>query len=195
MNEIIDQFDPNMDGKVDYISWSMMLSPKDLPKIISSCRDVGPLALATPTEEEIELIDAMFERGRTLAKEAAESGTRLLIDAEQVRFQPAIDNLVLELQRKFNSTDKSDFPVIYNTYQCYLKDAPDRLRTDVERSERYNYHFGMYSIVPFLSLNMYHKLIHVCTNSCLKIAIGKKVPSLSEVPTWNPNASLRKPWD
>ena len=129
-------------GYVDYITWSMTLSPRDLPRITSACREQGPLALATPTEEELELMENMYGRGRALAQEAAEYGTRLLIDAEQVRFQPAIDNLVLELQQTYNSTDVSDFPLIYNTYQCYLKDALDRLRIDVERSERFNYHFG-----------------------------------------------------
>jgi proline dehydrogenase len=81
----------------------------------------------------------MYDRGRLLGEEAAKSGVRLLIDAEQKRYQPAIDNLVLELQRQFNGSDK---PIIYNTYQCYLQDSPERLQTDVERSERFNYHFG-----------------------------------------------------
>jgi proline dehydrogenase len=128
------------DDQVDYISWSMMLQPKDLPKLTAGCRQVGPLALAAPSEEEIELIETMYERGHALGREAAKCGTRLLVDAEQVRFQPAIDNLVLELQRSYNST--SDKPIIYNTYQCYLKDAYIRLQTDVKRSERFGYHFG-----------------------------------------------------
>jgi proline dehydrogenase len=139
---IFEEFDPDCTGKIDYISWSMMLNPKDLPKITSTCRDVGPLAMATPTEEEVELIEAMYSRGHILAQEAATRGTRLLIDAEQVRFQPAIDKLVLDLQRQFNCADNTDKPIIYNTYQCYLKDASERLHTDVMRSERFNYHFG-----------------------------------------------------
>jgi proline dehydrogenase len=54
---------------------------------------------------------------------------------EQVRFQPAIDSLVLELQRTYNAKSVSDKPIVYNTYQCYLKeDVPDRLAVDVERS-------------------------------------------------------------
>jgi proline dehydrogenase len=129
-------------GRLDYITWSMTLTPRDLPRITKACREEGPLSLATPTKEEIVLIERMYERGRTLAEEAAAHGTRLLIDAEQVRFQPAIDNLVLDLQQTYNSTDMTDFPLIYNTYQCYLRDSLDRLRLDVERSERYDYHFG-----------------------------------------------------
>jgi|UPI000581A838 proline dehydrogenase len=130
------------DGSVDYITWSMLLTPSDLPRLTAGCREVGPLSLAAPTDEEIELMERMFERGHELARQAAEVGTRLLIDAEQARFQPAIDNFVLNLQRTYNATGVSEFPVIYNTYQCYLKDVPDRLRTDVERSERFDYHFG-----------------------------------------------------
>jgi proline dehydrogenase len=98
--------------------------------------------MASPTEEEVELIEKMYARGHALAKEAAACGTRLLIDAEQARFQPAIDSLVLELQRTYNSKSVSDYPIIYNTYQCYLKDVPERLAMDVERSERFDYHFG-----------------------------------------------------
>jgi proline dehydrogenase len=129
-------------GDVDYISWSMLLSPKDLPRITDGCRVVGPLKEATPDDEEVELIEKMFARGHALGREAAACGTRLLIDAEQARFQPAIDNLVLDMQRKYNAVERSDKPIVYNTYQCYLKDVPDRLRIDVQRSERFSYHFG-----------------------------------------------------
>ena len=127
---------------IDYISWSTKLRPADLPKITKSCKDKGPLAEATPTDEEIELMEIMFARGRSLAETARATGTRLLIDAEQTRFQPAIDNLVLDLQESFNATDTSNKPIIFNTYQCYLKDAPERLRTDINRAKRFNYHFG-----------------------------------------------------
>jgi proline dehydrogenase len=97
------------------------------------------LSEACPTDEEIDLLETMYNRGRTLGEAAAKNDVRLLIDAEQVRYQPAIDSLSLELQRQFNVNDK---PIIYNTYQCYLQDSPERLRTDVKRSERFNYHFG-----------------------------------------------------
>lgn len=143
MKEMIDQLQHDRKSNmIDYISWSMLLQPRDLPKLTAGCRDIGPLAMATPTEEEVILIERMFQRGQTLAEEAAKVGTRLLVDAEQARFQPAIDNHVLDLQRRYNSTDVSSFPVIYNTYQCYLVDSLQRLKMDVERSERFGYHFG-----------------------------------------------------
>ena len=143
LNDIFDQFDPDGTGNVDYISWSMQLAPEKIPLITSRCRKVGPLARATPTEEEIELIQAMYQRGFELGTEAAKVGTRLLIDAEQVRYQPAIDKLVLDLQQTYNTQSLSkNKPIIYNTYQFYLKDAMERLEIDIQRAERFSFHFG-----------------------------------------------------
>ena len=59
-----------------------------------------------------------------------------------VSWQPAIDSLVLELQQKFNNRVATKTPSIFNTYQCYLKDASDRALVDLERSERFNFHFA-----------------------------------------------------
>lgn len=140
--ELLHFLDPEDTGQVDYITWSKLLSPRDLPALTKSCREHGPLSIATPTEEEVGLIEKMHERAHSLAEEAFQCGTRLLIDAEQCRFQPAIDNLVLELQQTYNATEKTDIPIIFNTYQCYLKDTMEHLELDVERSERFNYHFA-----------------------------------------------------
>ena len=51
-------------------------------------------------KEEIELWMDMLGRVSRLADEARVLQVRLMIDAEQSYFQPAIDNIVLRMQRE-----------------------------------------------------------------------------------------------
>lgn len=52
--------------------------------------------------------------------------------------QPAIDHIVWFLQRKYNTKR----PVVYNTYQAYLKDCTDRLELALSKADRHGYKFG-----------------------------------------------------
>mmetsp|Transcript_4162 Transcript_4162/g.9343 ORF Transcript_4162/g.9343 Transcript_4162/m.9343 type:complete len:609 (-) Transcript_4162:253-2079(-) len=142
LTKIIRLLDPNNTGMIDCISFSQLLTPCKLPNFTQKCKEIGPLALATPSSDEIILMKAMRERLHTLAKDAVYCGTKLLIDAEHAKYQPAIDNLVLELQQKYNARDRTERPFIFNTYQCYLKDSAERITTDLKRSERFSFHFA-----------------------------------------------------
>ncbi len=142
LKEVIESLDPNDSGVVDFISFAEMLTPYNLPSFTFKCTSIGPLARVTPSSDEIILMKRMRERLHTLATDAAQNGTRLLIDAEHQKYQPAIDALVLELQKKFNAKDKTDRPIVFNTYQCYLKDTLERVEMDMKRSERYSFHLG-----------------------------------------------------
>ena len=63
-------------------------------------------------------MDTVVKRAERLADFAQQHGVRLLVDAEQTYFQPAIRHIVVNmLMPKYNM----DKPTIYNTIQCYLR--------------------------------------------------------------------------
>lgn len=66
-------------------------------------------------------MDTVVKRAERLADFAQENGVRLLVDAEQTYFQPAIRHIAVNvLMPKYNM----DTPTIYNTIQCYCKVRP-----------------------------------------------------------------------
>jgi proline dehydrogenase len=194
-----EELDPNYENQIDYITFmSKLVSPTNLQRLCQNCKNIGPLSLATPSNEEIDLMHKMHERAHILAKEAFTNNVRLLIDAEQYRYQPAIDYLALELQRTYNDKDKTDVPIIFNTYQCYLKDVVKRIDIDLERSKRYNYHFGAklvrgaYMVSENARANEMniespiHASIeetHLCYNNIVNILLREKVKDDSLVDT------------
>lgn len=90
-----------------------------------------------PPKEE-EMFRNMIRRLNTIVKVAEELDVRIMIDAEQTYFQPAITRITLEMMRKFN-TKKA---IVFNTYQCYLKQTFDEVCTDLEQANRQNFYFG-----------------------------------------------------
>ncbi|XP_071378438.1 proline dehydrogenase 1, mitochondrial isoform X2 [Centroberyx affinis] len=129
-------------GTIDLLDWNSLIN--DTTKISNllmvpnlETGQLEPLLKKFTAEEERQM-KRMLQRVDVLAKHAMENGVRLMVDAEQTYFQPAISRLTLEMQRKFN-TEK---PIIFNTYQCYLKEAYDNVTVDVELSRREGWYFG-----------------------------------------------------
>ena len=83
-------------------------------------------------------MSSMLDRVRTLCATAADAGLRIMIDAEHQYFQAAIDSIAKDMMREFNR----DVPIVFNTYQCYLKDSRFRLNADIESARRHGYKFG-----------------------------------------------------
>ncbi|KAM9259936.1 LOW QUALITY PROTEIN: proline dehydrogenase 1, mitochondrial [Cariama cristata] len=131
-----------MSGTVDLLDWNSLIDSRTkLSKLLlvpnMQTGQLEPL-LSRFTEEEDLQMKRMLQRMDVLAKRATEKGVRLMVDAEQSYFQPAISRLTLEMQRRFNK----DRAIVFNTYQCYLKEAYDNVTVDVELSRREGWHFG-----------------------------------------------------
>ncbi|XP_044029438.1 proline dehydrogenase 1, mitochondrial [Siniperca chuatsi] len=131
-----------LSGTIDLLDWNSLIS--DTTKISNllmvpnlETGQLEPLLNKFTAEEESQM-KRMLQRVDVLAKHAMDNGVRLMVDAEQTYFQPAISRLTLEMQRKFNR----DKPIIFNTYQCYLKEAYDNVTVDVELSRREGWYFG-----------------------------------------------------
>ncbi|XP_053267680.1 proline dehydrogenase 1, mitochondrial [Pleuronectes platessa] len=129
-------------GTIDLLDWNSLIQDTTkisnllmVPNIESG--HLEPL-LKMFTDEEERQMKRMLQRVDVLAKHAVENGVRLMVDAEQTYFQPAISRLTLEMQRRFNK----EKPIIFNTYQCYLKDAYDNVTVDIELSRREGWYFG-----------------------------------------------------
>lgn len=131
-----------LSGTIDLLDWNSLIN--DTTKISNllmvpnlETGQLEPLLNKFTAEEERQM-KRMLQRVDVLAKHAMQNGVRLMVDAEQTYFQPAISRLALEMQRKFNR----EKPIIFNTYQCYLKEAYDNVTVDVELSRREGWYFG-----------------------------------------------------
>jgi len=78
---------------------------------------VSSLSSVLRHSEKLQM-EQVVRRAQLLADYAQELGVRLLVDAEQTYFQPAIRHIAVNiLMPKYNL----DTPTIYSTMQCYLK--------------------------------------------------------------------------
>ncbi|KAI6236477.1 Proline dehydrogenase [Aphelenchoides besseyi] len=130
------------DGFVDYHDWGRLL---DLSSDMTSMFKVlnirtgqlEPLIVNLTKAEEREC-NNMIQRIVRVADHAGDRGIRIMIDAEQTYFQPAISRLTVAMMRKYNKNGGK----ILNTYQAYLKNSLTNLKIDMHLAKREDFHFG-----------------------------------------------------
>ncbi|GAB1599583.1 proline dehydrogenase 1, mitochondrial-like [Argonauta hians] len=134
--------DSGQDGEVDLLDWDNLLEVSmSLHKVFNRVNlETGKeeSLITALTEEEENQMKNMLYRINKIAKYAKQQGVRVMIDAEQTYFQPAISRLAMEMMRKFNK----DRAVIFNTYQCYLKATLNSIIIDLDVSRKEDFYFG-----------------------------------------------------
>lgn len=73
-----------------------------------------------------------------ICKSAHDSGTRLLIDAEDSWYQDTLDEIVYEAMEKYNK----ERVVVFNTFQMYRHDMLERLKKAHQTGKEKGYFFG-----------------------------------------------------
>ncbi|KAF8940898.1 FAD-linked oxidoreductase-like protein [Dissophora ornata] len=148
LDAVIDQLfkeaDKDQDGKVDWADFAstVSLNRDDTRGLFMSKSNNGANAASEVpgmAKEDLEDYRRLLSRMENLCEQAKKTHTRLMIDAEQSYFQPAIDNVALHLMTNYNDEQHVEGPLIFNTYQMYLKDALGRLQKDCTIAQRNGY--------------------------------------------------------
>ncbi|CAD6886992.1 unnamed protein product [Tilletia laevis] len=105
-----------------------------------------PLA-ALPSEEQAALRQLWHALRRVTMCVKEKGNVRLLIDAEYSWYQPAIDAMYEALAAEFNSLADEEVmkrgPLVFNTYQAYLRRTPSFLSMSLERARAHGYALGV----------------------------------------------------
>jgi proline dehydrogenase len=91
-----------------------------------------------PSHETQSAMRSLEVRLDRILNYARDCKVKILVDAEQDALQPAIDQITMQLSRRFNK----DAALCYNTYQCYLKASLRNLSKDLEKARREGWFLG-----------------------------------------------------
>ncbi|KAI0825334.1 FAD-linked oxidoreductase [Trametes gibbosa] len=113
------------------------------------------------TEADIAALSELRDDLAAICERARARGIRITVDAEHSWYQPAIDAFTLDMMRKFNKlpapTKASWFfyrkdtkldlsgtqPLVYNTFQGYLRRTPEYLAQSIADARAGGYAFGI----------------------------------------------------
>ena len=121
-------------GEISFCKFrSSCLPYHPLYTILTKARALYPLA-----EEHVTAMGNLEQRVMALGAHAADLDVRILVDAEQSYFQPAIDLYTNRMMSRFN-TEKA---YVFNTYQNYLIDTTNKLVLDADQAISKGYKLG-----------------------------------------------------
>ncbi|KIJ45063.1 hypothetical protein M422DRAFT_29919 [Sphaerobolus stellatus SS14] len=121
--------------------------PSDLAFIES-----GAPAPSSLTPEEVADLKQLYEDLTRIVERGRQRGVQIIVDAEYSWYQPAIDAFTLSLTRRFNALPKNNSksdslnnvqPLIYATYQAYLRRTPEHLRQSFKDAQAGGYSLGI----------------------------------------------------
>ncbi|KIY72746.1 FAD-linked oxidoreductase [Cylindrobasidium torrendii FP15055 ss-10] len=78
-----------------------------------------------------------------ICKRARERGVKVIVDAEYSWYQPALDAYQLSLMEEFNKVGSSVQPLVYGTYQAYLRRTYAHLEQSLKHARANGYTLGV----------------------------------------------------
>ena len=91
------------------------------------------------TDSENDSWSRVVDRFEKVCEKAFSENVKILIDAEEVDVQNAIDDLAIVMMRKFNKSN----PVVFNTVQLYRKDRLKYMRELLKNNKNKDIQFGL----------------------------------------------------
>ena len=91
------------------------------------------------TDSENDSWSRVVDRFEKVCEKAFSENIKILIDAEEVDVQKAIDDLAIVMMRKFNKSN----PIVFNTVQLYRKDRLKYMRELLKNKKNKDVQFGL----------------------------------------------------
>ena len=91
------------------------------------------------TDSENDSWSRVVDRFEKVCEKAFSENVKILIDAEEVDVQKAIDDLAIVMMRKFNKSN----PIVFNTVQLYRKDRLKYMRELLKNKKNKDVQFGL----------------------------------------------------
>lgn len=139
---------------VPQMSDAVVIAPTDttasramIPSVKGAIEPAGIIASDPDvTDEDLVVLKGFWDKMRRVADLAADNNVRIMIDAEYASTQPAMDALTQLLSMEYNRPrpGKAYFgPIVFGTYQSYLRRAPHLLDAALAHAEQNGYALGI----------------------------------------------------